>query len=111
MNAPATASDYASHISVRDLIEVGAHFGHQTAKWNPKMKPFIHTARNGVYIINLQKTAIYFREALDAIRRIASTGQKVLFIGTKKQAQDIIREEAVRAGQYYVTERWIGGTL
>lgn len=100
-----------SQVSVRELIEAGVHFGHQTAKWNPKMKPYIHDARNGVYIINLQKTAVRFREALEAIRRIASTGQKVLFVGTKKQAQDIVKEEATRCGQFYVTERWIGGSL
>jgi len=98
-------------VSVRELIEAGVHFGHQTAKWNPKMKPFIHDARNGVYIINLQKTAHKFREALDAVRRVASTGQKFLFVGTKRQAQDVVREEATKAGQYYVTERWIGGSL
>ncbi len=108
-----TASGAAKQVdvSVRELIEAGAHFGHPTAKWNPKMKPFIHNARNGVYIINLQKTAALFRDALEAVRRIAASGQKVLFIGTKKQAQDIIKEEALRAGQFYVTERWIGGTL
>ncbi len=109
---PATAlSDEKVGVSVRELIEAGVHFGHQTAKWNPRMKPFIHDARNGVYIINLQKTATKFREALDAIRRIASTGQKILFVGTKRQAQDIIRDESTRAQQYYCTERWIGGTL
>jgi small subunit ribosomal protein S2 len=98
-------------VSVRDLIEAGAHFGHPTAKWNPKMKPYIHDSRNGVYIINLQKTASFFREALDSIKRIAASGQKILFVGTKKQAQDVIKEEALRAGQFYVTERWVGGTL
>ncbi|MBN8554769.1 MAG: 30S ribosomal protein S2 [Deltaproteobacteria bacterium] len=103
--------DAGVDVSMKDLIEAGVHFGHQTAKWNPKMKPYIHDSRNGVYIINLQKTAVRFREALEAIRRIASSGQKILFVGTKKQAQDIVKEEAVRAGQYYVTERWIGGTL
>lgn len=98
-------------VSVRELIEAGAHFGHPTAKWNPKMKPYIHAARNGVYVINLQKTASLFREALEAVRRIAASGQKILFIGTKKQAQEVVKEEALRAGQFYVTERWIGGTL
>jgi small subunit ribosomal protein S2 len=101
----------AAEVSVRDLIEAGAHFGHPTAKWNPKMKPYIHDSRNGVYIINLQKTASCFREALDAVRRIAATGQKILFIGTKKQAQEVVKSEAARAGQFYVTERWVGGTL
>lgn len=100
-----------AEVSVRDLIEAGAHFGHPTAKWNPKMKPYIHDARNGVYIINLQKTASCFREALDSVRRIAASGQKILFVGTKKQAQEVVKAEASRAGQYYVTERWVGGTL
>jgi len=98
-------------ISMKDLIEAGVHFGHQTAKWNPKMKSYIHDSRNGVYIINLQKTAVQFRKALEAARRIASTGQKILFVGTKKQAKEVIKDEAKRAGQFYVTERWIGGTL
>jgi len=111
MSALQNAADDKVNVSVRELIEAGVHFGHQTAKWNPKMKPYIHDARNGVYIINLQKTAGKFREALEAVRRIASTGQKFLFVGTKRQAQDIIKEEATRAGQFYVNERWIGGTL
>lgn len=111
MGSVAALSDEKVGVSVRELIEAGVHFGHQTAKWNPRMKPFIHDARNGVYIINLQKTVTKFRDALEAIRRIASTGQKVLFVGTKRQAQDIVRDEAVRAQQYYCTERWIGGTL
>ncbi len=98
-------------VSIRDLMEAGAHFGHPTAKWNPKMKPYIHHARNGVYIINLQKTATLFRDALEGARRIASSGQKILFVGTKKQSREIIKEEALRAGQLYMTERWIGGTL
>ncbi|MDB5036959.1 MAG: ribosomal protein [Bacteriovoracaceae bacterium] len=105
------ATSQGIEISVRELIEAGAHFGHPTAKWNPKMKPYIHNERNGVYIINLQKTASYFREALEAVRRIASSGQKILFVGTKKQAQEMVKEEANRAGQFYVTERWVGGTL
>lgn len=106
-----TAQAIEVDVSMRDLIEAGCHFGHQTAKWNPKMKPYIHDSRNGVYIINLQKTAARFREALEAIRRISSTGQKVLFVGTKKQAQEVIKEEATRSGSFYVTERWIGGSL
>lgn len=111
MTALAATTDEKTSISVRELIEAGVHFGHQTAKWNPRMKPFIHDARNGVYIINLQKTAQKFREALDAIRRIATTGQKVMFVGTKRQAQEIVKEEAKRCGAYFVTERWIGGSL
>ncbi len=101
----------ANAVSVRELIEAGVHFGHQTAKWNPRMKPYIHDARNGVYIINLQRTVQKFRDALEAIKRIASTGQKIMFVGTKRQAQDVVKEEALRCGGYYVTERWIGGTL
>lgn len=98
-------------VSIRELMEVGAHFGHHTAKWNPKMKRYIHTSRNGVYIINLQKTVGMFREAMEAAKRIAASGQKILFLGTKRQAQDAIREEAERCGQFYITERWIGGCL
>lgn len=101
----------ANAVSVRELIEAGVHFGHQTAKWNPRMKPYIHDARNGVYIINLQRTVQKFRDALEALKRIASTGQKIMFVGTKRQAQDVVKEEALRCGGYYVTERWIGGTL
>lgn len=98
-------------VSIRELMEVGAHFGHHTAKWNPKMKRYIHTSRNGVYIINLQKTVGLFQEALEAVRRISASGQKILFLGTKRQAQDAIKEEALRCGQFYITERWIGGCL
>ncbi len=105
------AANIEPEISLRDLMDAGAHFGHPTAKWNPKMKPYIHHARNGVYIINLQKTVSLFRQALEAVRRVSATGQKVLFVGTKKQAQEIVKEEAIRAGQLYMTERWIGGTL
>lgn len=100
-----------SKVSIRELMEVGAHFGHHTAKWNPKMKRYIHTARNGVYIINLQKTVGLFEQALEAAKRVAASGQKILFLGTKRQAQESIREEAERCGQFYVTERWIGGCL
>lgn len=98
-------------VSIRELMEVGAHFGHHTAKWNPKMKRYIHTSRNGVYIINLQKTVDMFQAALEAVRGIAASGQKILFVGTKRQAQESIREEAIRAGQFFITERWIGGCL
>src|SRR4051794_36629010 len=111
MSVSQVAKGQGADISVRELIEAGAHFGHPTAKWNPKMKPYIHNSRNGVYIINLQKTASYFRDALEAVRRIASSGQKILFVGTKKQAKEVVKEEAIRSGQFYVTERWVGGTL
>ncbi len=98
-------------VSMKELIEAGCHFGHPKSKWNPKMKPYIHHDRNGVYVINLQETAFRFREALDAIKGIASTGQKVLFVGTKRQAQEVMVEQAKRVGQPYVAERWIGGCL
>lgn len=93
------------------MMEVGAHFGHQTSKWNPKMKQFIYGARNGIHIINLDKTAAMVGRALSAIRESAASGKAVLFVGTKRQAQEIIREEAVRAKQPYVDQRWLGGTL
>lgn len=111
MSVSAAESQTQNNVSIRELMEVGAHFGHHTAKWNPKMKRYIHTARNGVYIINLQKTVGLFENALEAVRRVAASGQKVLFVGTKRQAQDSIREEAERCGQYHITERWIGGCL
>lgn len=110
-NAQAQATTTTTAVSIRELMEVGAHFGHQTAKWNPKMKKYIHTSRNGVYIINLQQTVGFFKTALETARRVGASGQKVLFVGTKRQAQDAIREEAIRAGQPYVNERWIGGCL
>lgn len=104
-------SELKTNVAIRELMEVGAHFGHPKAKWNPKMKKYIHTSRNGVYIINLQKTVGYFRDALEAARSIAASGQKVLFVGTKRQAKESIKEEALRVGQPYVNERWIGGCL
>ncbi|PIR23014.1 MAG: 30S ribosomal protein S2 [Deltaproteobacteria bacterium CG11_big_fil_rev_8_21_14_0_20_45_16] len=111
MNLAEPQSSATSQVSIRELMEVGAHFGHQTAKWNPKMRRYIHTSRNGVYIINLQKTVGYFKDALEMVKRIAASGQKVLFVGTKRQAREVIKEEADRCGQPYVTERWIGGCL
>jgi small subunit ribosomal protein S2 len=100
-----------SQITMKQLLEAGVHFGHQTRRWNPKMKPYIFGARNGIYIIDLQKTVRYFRTAYSFIRDISEKGEKVLFVGTKKQAQDSILEEAVRADQYYVNNRWLGGML
>ena len=100
-----------SQITMKQLLEAGVHFGHQTRRWNPKMKPYIFGARNGIYIIDLQKTVRYFRTAYSFIRDISQKGEKVLFVGTKKQAQDSIMEEAVRADQYYVNNRWLGGML
>jgi small subunit ribosomal protein S2 len=98
-------------ITVRELLEAGAHFGHQTRRWNPKMKKFIFTARNGIYIIDLQKTILSIKMACDRIREIVGNGGKLLFVGTKKQAKEVVREEAIRCGMFHVTERWLGGTL
>jgi len=96
---------------MKELLEAGVHFGHQTKRWNPKMREFIFGQRNGIYIINLQKTVIKFREALDFVLRISSQGRTVLFAGTKRQAQEVVAEEAVRAGMPFVNTRWLGGTL
>ena len=98
-------------ISIRELLEAGAHFGHQTHRWNPKMRPYIYGARNGIYIINLQKTAQMWREAYQAIVDTVKRGEKVLFVGTKSQAQEVIAEETDRCDQYYVNRRWLGGML
>ena len=98
-------------VSMKQLLESGVHFGHQTRRWNPKMKPFIFTERNGIYIIDLQKTVKLIDQAYNYVREIAEDGGTVLFVGTKKQAQDAIKEEAVRAGAYYINHRWLGGTL
>jgi small subunit ribosomal protein S2 len=100
-----------SQITMKQLLEAGVHFGHQTRRWNPKMKPYIFGARNGIYIIDLQKTVRYFRTAYSFLRDVSQQGEKVLFVGTKKQAQESIFEEAARAGQYYVNNRWLGGML
>ena len=98
-------------ISMKQLLEAGVHFGHQTRRWNPKMKQFIFTERNGIYIIDLQKTVKLIDEAYDFVKDAASNDGVVLFVGTKKQAQDAVEEEAKRCGQYYVNHRWLGGTL
>jgi len=100
-----------AQITMKRLLEAGVHFGHQTRRWNPKMKPYIFGARNGIYIIDLQKTVRYFKTAYAFVRDVVADGQKVLFVGTKKQAQDSIREEAERSGQFYVNNRWLGGML
>ena len=100
-----------AQITMKQLLEAGVHFGHQTKRWNPKMKPYIFGARNGIYIIDLQKTVRYFRTAYDFIKSVVENGDKVLFVGTKKQAQDSISEEALRAGQYFVNNRWLGGMM
>ena len=96
---------------MKQLLEAGVHFGHQTKRWNPKMKPYIFGARNGIYIIDLQKTVGLARGALRFVSDAVAKGGSVLFVGTKKQAQDAIREEASRSGQFFVTNRWLGGTL
>ncbi|MCA9707807.1 MAG: 30S ribosomal protein S2 [Myxococcales bacterium] len=98
-------------ITVRQLLEAGVHFGHRTDRWNPKMKPFIYGARNGIHIIDLQQTAVLFRRAYNFVRGVAAEGSPVLFVGTKKQAADVMVAEAQRAGQFYVASRWLGGTL
>jgi small subunit ribosomal protein S2 len=96
---------------MKELLEAGVHFGHQTRRWNPKMKPFIFGKRNGIHIVDLQKTLQYFEDAGEFVRDLAAKGRNVLFVGTKRQAQDAIREEAVRCGMFYVNHRWLGGTM
>ncbi|RKD75350.1 MULTISPECIES: 30S ribosomal protein S2 [Sinobaca] len=98
-------------ISMKQLLEAGVHFGHQTRRWNPKMSRYIFTERNGIYIIDLQKTVKKVEEAYNYVRDIAADGGKILFVGTKKQAQDSVRDEAIRSGQFYINQRWLGGTL
>src|SRR5690625_3540317 len=100
-----------SVISMKQLLEAGVHFGHQTRRWNPKMKPYIFTERNGIYIIDLQKTVKKVNEAYEYVRNLAANGGTILFVGTKKQAQESVYEEATRAGMFYVNHRWLGGTL
>ena len=100
-----------SVVSMKQLLESGVHFGHTTRRWNPKMAKYIFTARNGIYIIDLQKTANQIEKAYVALLNIVKDGGKVLFVGTKKQAQEAVKEEAERSGQYYVNQRWLGGTL
>ncbi len=98
-------------ISMKQLLEAGVHFGHQTRRWNPKMAPYIYTERNGIYIIDLQKSVGKVDEAYKAVSDIAADGGSILFVGTKKQAQEAVKEEAQRCGMYYVNERWLGGML
>ena len=98
-------------ITMKQLLESGVHFGHQTRRWDPKMARFIYTSRNGIHIIDLQQTVVLVEEAYQRLHDIAKEGGKILFVGTKKQAQDVIVEEATRSGQYYVSKRWLGGTL
>ena len=101
----------ASVVSMKQLLEAGVHFGHQTRRWNPKMAPYIYTERNGIYIIDLQKTVKKLEEAYNFVKDLSGNGQSLLFVGTKKQAQDAIREEAARCGMYYVNARWLGGMM
>lgn len=100
-----------SNITMKELLEAGVHFGHQTKRWNPKMKPYIFGARNGIYIIDLQKTVRLFKNAYNFIVEATKAGETVLFVGTKKQAQDSVAEEAQRCGMFYVNQRWLGGML
>ena len=100
-----------SNIKMKELLEAGAHFGHQTRRWNPKMKPYIFAPRNGIYIINLDKSIRLFRKAYDYVVEETSKGGYVLFVGTKRQAQTTIKEEAIRCGMFYINHRWLGGTM
>ncbi len=101
----------SSVVSMKALLEAGVHFGHQTRRWNPKMAPYIYTERNGIYIVDLQKTVRKLEEAYSFVRQLSESGQSLLFVGTKKQAQEAIREEATRGGQFYVNARWLGGMM
>ena len=98
-------------VSMKQLLEAGVHFGHQTRRWNPKMAEYIYVERNGIYIIDLQKTVKKLEEAYDFVRTLSENGQSILFVGTKKQAQEAVKEEAERVGMYYVNARWLGGML
>ena len=100
-----------SVVSMKQLLEAGVHFGHQTRRWNPKMAPYIYMERNGIYIIDLQKTVKKLEEAYNFVRDTAANGGTILFVGTKKQAQDAVKEEAERVGMYFVNARWLGGML
>ena len=98
-------------VTMKELLEAGVHFGHQTRRWNPKMKPYIFGKRNGIYIIDLQKTLKLFQQVVEFVGDLAAQGKRILFVGTKRQAQEAIAEEATRCGEFYVTSRWLGGTL
>ncbi|MBQ1239609.1 MAG: 30S ribosomal protein S2, partial [Ruminococcus sp.] len=98
-------------VSMKQLLEAGVHFGHQTRRWNPKMAEYIFTERNGIYIIDLQKSVKKLEEAYSFVRELAAEGKNILFVGTKKQAQESVKEEAERAGAFYVNARWLGGML
>jgi small subunit ribosomal protein S2 len=98
-------------VTMKELLEAGVHFGHQTRRWNPKMKPYIFGKRNGIYIIDLQKTVKLFHQVAEFVQQLAGEGKRILFVGTKRQAQEAIAEEARRCGEFFVTNRWLGGTL
>ncbi|HHW61691.1 MAG TPA: 30S ribosomal protein S2, partial [Syntrophomonadaceae bacterium] len=100
-----------SVITMKQLLEAGVHFGHQTRRWNPKMAPYIYMERNGIYIIDLQQTVKKFDEAYEFVKELSAEGKDILFVGTKKQAQQTIQEEAERCGMHYVNQRWLGGML
>jgi small subunit ribosomal protein S2 len=100
-----------ANVTMKEMLEAGVHFGHETKRWDPKMKSYIYGARNGIYIVDLQKTVVLFREAYDFVRNVAAQGEYILFVGTKKQAQDSIYEEATRCNMFYVNRRWLGGML
>ena len=106
-----TATAQTPNVSLKALLEAGVHFGHQKNRWNPKMKPYIFTERNGIHILDLQQTVPMLQEACEFVRGITAGGGHILFVGTKKQAQEIVRREAERSGQFYVNRRWLGGTL
>ena len=109
INFGESARQFSSYLS--ELLEAGVHFGHQTRRWNPKMKPYIFGKRNGIYIIDLQKSLALFNQAVEFVREMGRAGQKILFVGTKRQARDVIVEEAERCGLFHMTHRWLGGTL
>jgi small subunit ribosomal protein S2 len=106
-----TADRETTEVTMKALLEAGVHFGHQTKRWNPKMRPYIFTERHGIHIIDLQQTVVLLEEACNFVGKIAANGGRVVFVGTKKQAQDTVRSESARSGQYYVDRRWLGGTL
>ena len=109
--ATVAAPSVAASVTMKELLEAGVHFGHQTKRWNPKMKEYIFGERNGIYIIDLQKTLKLFKDALQFVQDLAAQGKTVLFVGTKRQAQEAVAEEAKRCGMYYVNQRWLGGLL
>lgn len=107
----ATAERETTEVTMKALLEAGVHFGHQTKRWNPKMRPYIFTERHGIHIIDLQQTVTMLEEACNFVSRLSSDGGRIVFVGTKKQAQDTVRTESARSGQFYVDRRWLGGTL